>query len=79
MRMVYSGYLSLTNGVADMTYSYKVLEDALISIAQDSSDANIVKQVEKLTSDEIRKLRTLMVLIDGTILNREYSELFDNC
>ena len=63
-----------------MTYSYKVLEDALIYIAQDSSDANIVKQVEKLTSDEIRKLRTLMVLIDGTILNREYSELeFDNC
>ena len=31
-----------------MTYSYKVLENALISIAQDSSDANIVKQVEKL-------------------------------
>ena len=63
-----------------MAYSYKVLEDALISIAQDSSDANIVQQIKKLTSDEIRKLRTLMVLIDGTILNREYSELeFDNC
>jgi hypothetical protein len=62
-----------------MNYTYKVLEDALISIAKDSSDANIVKQVEKLTSDEIRKLRTLMVLIDGTILNREYEELFGDC
>jgi len=59
-----------------MTYAYKVLEDALISIAQDSSDKNIVQQVNKLTSDEMRKLRTLMVLIDGTILNREYEELF---
>jgi len=62
-----------------MTYTYKVLEGALVSIAQDSSDANIVKQIEKLTTDEIRKLRTLMVLIDGTILNREYEELFGDC
>ena len=62
-----------------MTYAYKVLEDALISIAQDSSDKNIVQQVNKLTSDEMRKLRTLMVLIDGTILNREYEELFSDC
>ena len=61
------------------TYVYKVLEDALCSIAKDGSDKNIVQQVNKLTSDEIRKLRTLMVLIDGTILNREYEELFSDC
>ena len=61
------------------TYTYKVLEDALCSIAKDGSDKNIVQQVNKLTSDEIRKLRTLMVLIDGTILNREYEELFGDC
>ena len=62
-----------------MSYSYKVLEDALCSIAKDGSDNNIVQQVNKLTSDEIRTLRTLMVLIDGTILNREYEELFGDC
>jgi hypothetical protein len=57
-------------------YRYQVLEEALVSIAKDGSDKNIVKQVNKLTSDEIRKLRTLMVLVEGTILNREYDELF---
>lgn len=58
-------------------YSYKVLENALISIAEDSSNANIEYQVSGLTSDEIRKLRTLMLLIEGTIIEREYKELID--
>ena len=58
-------------------YSYKVLENALISIAEDSSNDNIEYQVSGLTSDEIRKLRTLMLLIEGTIIEREYKELID--
>ena len=58
-------------------YSYKVLENALISIAEDSSNDNIEYQVSGLTSDEIRKLRTLMLLIEGTIIEREYNELFE--
>lgn len=59
------------------SYSYKVLENVLISIAKDSSNVNIQSQVNKLTSDEIRKLRTLMLLLEGTIIEREYNELFD--
>ena len=51
-----------------MNYTYKVLEDALCSIAKDGSDKNIVQQVNKLTSDEIRKLRTLMVLIERYLI-----------
>ena len=58
-------------------YSYKVLENALISIAEDSSNDNIEYQVSGLTSDEIRKLRTLMLLIEGTIIELEYNELFE--
>ena len=58
-------------------YSYKMLENALISIAKDSSNENIEKQVSKLTSDEIRKLRTLMLLTEGTIIEREYKESLD--
>lgn len=59
------------------SYSYKVLENALISIAKDSSNENIENQVSKLTSDEIRKLRTLMLLTEGTIIEREYKESLD--
>ena len=58
-------------------YSYEVLENALISIAKDSSNENIENQVSKLTSDEIRKLRTLMLLTEGTIIEREYKESLD--
>tara|TARA_R100000030_G_scaffold97916_1_gene87304 strand:+ start:453 stop:638 length:186 start_codon:yes stop_codon:yes gene_type:complete len=59
------------------SYSYEVLENALISIAKDSSNENIENQVSKLTSDEIRKLRTLMLLTEGTIIEREYKESLD--
>ena len=59
------------------SYSYEVLENALISIAKDSSNENIENQVSKLTSDEIRKLRTLMLLLEGTIIEREYKESLD--
>lgn len=57
-------------------YNYKVLERVLISIAKDGSNENIENQISILTSDEIRKLRTLMVMVEGTILHREYDELF---
>ena len=57
-------------------YRYQVLEEVLISIAKDGSNENIENQVSRLTSDEIRKLRTLMVMVEGTILHREYEELF---
>ena len=57
-------------------YRYKVLEEVLISIAKDGSDNNIAKQTNRLTSDEIRKLRNLMTLVERTLVDKEYNELF---
>tara|TARA_B100002019_G_C21155038_1_gene540260 strand:- start:631 stop:861 length:231 start_codon:yes stop_codon:yes gene_type:complete len=57
-------------------YRYKVLEEVLISIAKDGSNDNIVQQLDKLTSDEIRKLRNLMTTVERTLVDKEYNELF---
>jgi len=60
-------------------YKYKILEEVITSIAQDSSDKNIKKQIGRLTSDEIRKLRSIMVFVESTLIDREYDELFGEC
>ena len=57
-------------------YRYKVLEEVLISIAKDGSNDNIVQQLDRLTSDEIRKLRNLMAIVERTLVDKEYNELF---
>ena len=57
-------------------YRYEVLEEVLISIAKDGSNDNIVQQLDKLTSDEIRKLRNLMAIVERTLVDKEYNELF---
>ena len=57
-------------------YRYKVLEEVLISIAKDGSNDNIVQQLDRLTSDEIRKLRNLMTIVERTLVDKEYNELF---
>jgi len=60
-------------------YKYKILEEVITSIAQDSSDENIKEQIGRLTSDEIRKLRSIMVFVESTLIDREYDELFGEC
>lgn len=47
-----------------MSYNYKVLESVLKSIAKDSSTENIYDQIERLTTDEIRKMKDLFAIMD---------------
>ena len=42
-----------------MEYRYRVLANVLRSIAADWSEENITYQLQRLTSDEMRKLREL--------------------
>lgn len=46
-----------------MQYRYRVLEEVLASVAKDYSDDNIRSQLRRLTSDELRKLKQLLVTI----------------
>ena len=45
-------------------YQYKILEDVLKNIAKDSSTENIYDQIDRLTSDELRKLKELVAIAD---------------
>jgi len=47
----------------EYVYHYKTLESVLKNIATDFSDENIQKQITRLTSDELRKLRNLLSLV----------------
>ena len=42
-----------------MSYHYEVLEEVLISVGKDFSDENIYTQLQRLTSDEMAKLKYL--------------------
>ena len=48
-----------------MSYQYSALAVALESIAKNSSTENVQAQISKLTSDEIRKLRELMQVVEA--------------
>ena len=47
-----------------MSYNYKVLESVLKNIAKDDSTENIYDQIERLTNDEIRKMKELFAIMD---------------
>ena len=42
-----------------MQYRYSVLEEVLVSVGKDFSDENIYAQLQRLTSDEMAKLKYL--------------------
>ena len=48
----------------EMSYNYKVLESVLKNIAKDDSTENIYDQIERLTTDEIRKMKDLFAIMD---------------
>ena len=50
----------------EYVYHYKVLESVLNNIASDFSDENIQKQLARLTSDQLRKLKHLCSLVTET-------------
>jgi len=60
-------------------YKYKVLEEVIVSIGENCSDENIKTQLKRLTTDEVRKLRSIMMFIENNLVNREYNELFGEC
>ena len=45
-------------------YRYKILESVLANIAKDSSVENIFDEVSRLTSDERRHLKNLLVVVE---------------
>ena len=47
-----------------MKYRYAVLEEVLTNIAKDGSTENIYDQVALLTTDEVRKLRDIIIIAD---------------
>ena len=47
-----------------MSYNYKVLESVIKNIAKDGSTENIYDQIERLTTDEIRKMKELFAIMD---------------
>jgi hypothetical protein len=47
-----------------MSYNYEVLQSVLKSIAEDGSTENIYDQIERLTTDEIRKMKDLFAIMD---------------
>ena len=46
-----------------MSYNYKVLESVLKNIAKDGSTENIYDQIDRLTTDEIRKMKELFAIM----------------
>lgn len=52
-----------------MSYRYTVLENVLKSIAVDFTDENIMYQLQRLTSDEMGKLKSLF----------RAAEIIDDC
>ena len=52
-----------------MEYRYTVLESVLSNIAKDYSTENIFDEVARLTSDERRKLRSLLEVVSDAELN----------
>ncbi len=52
-----------------MEYRYTVLESVLRNIAKDYSTENIFDEVARLTSDERRKLRSLLEVVSDAEVN----------
>ena len=59
-----------------MDYTYTTMIDVIKRIAEDDSARHIRRQLKRLTSDEIRKVRLVMSLIEHELTDIEYDELF---
>lgn len=47
-----------------MDYKYTTLIDVMKNIAEDMSDTNMEKEIARLTSDEIRKFRSVLDYVE---------------
>ena len=59
-----------------MDYTYTTMIDVIKRIAEDDSPRHIRRQLKRLTTDEIRKVRLVMSLIEHELTDIEYDELF---
>ncbi len=66
----------MINKETPLDYTYTTMIDVIKRIAEDDSPRHIRRQLERLTSDEIRKVRDLMKYVEMEITDIEYDELF---
>ena len=59
-----------------MDYTYTTLIDVIKCRADDDTPRHIQRQLKRLTSDEIRKVRQIMDYVEMEITDIEYDELF---
>ena len=59
-----------------MEYTYTTMIDVIKRIAEDDSPRHIRRQLNRLTSDEKRKVLDLMKYVEMEITDIEYDELF---
>ena len=55
--------------------NYLALEEALISIAKNSSTKNVEDQINNLTTDEFDKLKSIIRTVDAIDQDRSYEEV----
>ena len=58
-----------------MDYTYTTMIDVIKRIAEDDSPRHIRRQLDRLTTDERRKVRQLMDYVEMEITDIEYTEL----
>ena len=69
-------YILIDEKEKSMDYTYTTMIDVIKRIAEDDSARHIRRQLKRLTSDEIRKVRLVMSLIEHELTDIEYDELF---
>jgi hypothetical protein len=69
-------YILIDEKEKSMDYTYTTMIDVIKRIAEDDNPRHIRRQLKRLTSDEIRKVRDLMKYVETEITDIEYDELF---
>ena len=65
----------MINKEKSMDYTYTTMIDVIKRIAEDDSPRHIRRQLNRLTTDERRKVRQLMDYVEMEITDSEYTEL----
>ena len=66
-------YILIDEKEKSMDYTYTTMIDVIKRIAEDDSARHIRRQLKRLTSDELRKVRLVMRCIENEIYEMEKS------
>ena len=66
-------YILIDEKEKSMDYTYTTMIDVIKRIAEDDSARHIRRQLKRLTSDELRKVRLVMRCIENEIYDMEKS------